>query len=230
MKQDSNQIFEKMRLLEDSDLLALRKFVCTRIAQVTNQQILELEDYHVTHAEHHELLKNKSARELNASDVSEILTLPSIVRLTSRFHRFKVDCVIDENGVQNRPEIYFRVVRPNFLEDVGTPHMDWWYHSAAGLEHTKGTTFKVWISLCSEPGLSGLKFFPNADVSKIKWVKVGKGVSCDPNQPGLGTSYLPQVSPGEGLIFCDDVLHQGALNLGRKTRVSIEITFVPKTL
>jgi hypothetical protein len=226
----TNPIFEKLKLLEYNDLTALRNFVCNRIAEVTQQPICELENYHITHTQHHELMKKKSAREFSGSVISEILGLPSMIRLTSKFHRYTIDRVVDENGIHDRPEIYFRVVRPNQLEDVGLPHMDHWHHSAARLGHEKGSTYKVWISLCSEPGLSGLKFFPRADIRKIDWIEDGNGVKYDLNPEELGESCLPQVSPGDGFIFCDDVLHQGALNLGQKTRVSIEITFIPAFL
>lgn len=78
-----------------------------------------------------------------------------------------------------------------------------------------------------EPGLNGLQFFPDANTEHVAWTRDNRTVYCDSGQTALGAPHLPEIVSGEAFIFRDDVLHAGALNLGKKTRVSVEITFVP---
>jgi hypothetical protein len=227
MNQIGDQVFERLSLLDESDLCTIRTYVEERVQLITSKHITDLEYYHLSHSEFHHLLAKKSAREFSHEVVSNILQLPSIRFLMSRFEGYSIDQVIDENGIAKRPEIYFRIVRPNAVEDVGCPHMDTWYHQVAGLGHRSGTTYKVWISLSSEPGLSGLNFFPDADVLNVHWTSRGSSILCDTRQTSLGKAYLPNVASGDCFIFRDDVLHVGALNRGNTTRVSAEITLVP---
>ena len=226
----SPQVFEKIRLLDETDLDSFSGHIRNAIRRVTGTRILQLEDYHLTHSEHHGTMGRKSSRELSETSVHEIIGLQGIRSLQQRFSGYSISKVITEHGIKDRPEIYFRLVRPGAGDDVGCPHMDNWFHSIAGLPHRKGSTYKVWISLCSEPRFSGLQFFPDADIQEVEWKCINGKIYCDPKQEALGKAYLPDIKPGEAFIFRDDVLHAGAINRGRKTRVSAEITFVPEAL
>jgi hypothetical protein len=224
----STQTYEKVTLCNINDLAFIKNCIRERIFYATSIPIDTLEHYHLTHNDHHYRMRKKSTRQFTSDAVEQILGLPSLLYLVDRFSNYTIDRTIDENGIGDRPEIYFRLCRPGYEEDIGDPHMDCWYHQVAGLGHTKGSTYKVWIAICSQPQLNGLKFFPYADVENVQWVNRNSKPACTPGQVALGDPVLPAVTAGEAFIFKDDVIHMGALNEGDNTRVSVEITFVPK--
>lgn len=120
----ARQIFEKLSLLDEQDLDKMNGYVRESIELATGRRMEDLESYHISHSQFHSVMSRKSNREFREAIVLDILKMPSIQKLQERFEGYSVGCVVDEDGVGDRPEIYFRLVRPHTTEDVGCPHMD----------------------------------------------------------------------------------------------------------
>jgi len=169
----------------------------------------------------------KSSRQFSERDVQQFLELPSLIKIRERLPTFGFAHVVDERGFQERTEVYFRLVRPNKPCDVGMAHCDHWFHTQAGLAYEIGTTLKLWVSVSSEPGLNGLCFYPEANIEQLKLAFFEGQRAIATQEAILGEAVLPNLSCGDALLFRDDVIHAGALNIGTKTRCSIEVTFIP---
>lgn len=220
------KLFERIHVFSDGEIDWISKAVVPRIEGATQRRCNSLAAYHDTHGGHHHLLAPKRARQFPEVVVEEFFALPGLMALRSRLGEFDVDSVIDERGRGVSPEVYFRLVRPGCPSDVGMPHCDHWFHSKAGLPHEIGSTLKLWVSVCSEPGLNGLHFYPDASFESLHQVFIRGPQGESSYSHLLGQPLLPSVRAGEGFIFQDDVIHGGALNRGDKTRCSVEITFV----
>jgi len=173
-------------------------------------------------------MANKSARQFSESGVDEFLSLASVKLLREGMPHFSIGKSADERGIQERPEVYFRLVRPHAPSDVGIPHCDHWFHVQAGFPYSMGSTYKLWTSISSEPGLNGLCFFPNANVELLRSLFFEGSRDYRSVTQFSGDPVLPDVAPGDALLFRDDVIHGGAVNSGSTTRCSIEVTFVPR--
>ena len=228
MEQLICNMVKRVKVLSDEDLNTFKRSIQNAIELITGRALANLEDYHQSHSDFHGVLAPKSARIFRDSVVQELSKLSSMKALAEKFPDHKIANVIDENGTQERPEIYFRLSRPGIGSDVGCPHMDAWFHRASALQHAEGSTHKAWIAICVESGLNGLMFFPHADIANLEYSLFNARVYCDSDQAALGSAHLPTIESGEAFIFRDDVLHAGAVNGGSKTRVSVEVTFVPK--
>ena len=190
---------------------------------------IKLQEYHnfVSH-ELHAKLSSKRKRVLNNDEATQLLRLQGIQRLLSTYPNYQIcNVVFDSLSQDTRPEFHFRIVRPNQSSDVGTPHCDFWFYEAMNTRWGKNDTIKFWIPIVTEKGKNGLLFYPNAP-SSVPFHIIEKGnlsrplISIDLDE--LGPPILPSLKYGQAIMFLDDVIHCGALNLGRKTRVSLEIT------
>ncbi len=224
----SKDYYFPISVFSSMELSLISKIICDQVRRVTQIPLERIENYHLSHSRSHHLMAPKSARQFPESDVHTFLSLPSIKTLRAKFSDFDIGYVMDERGMQERSEVYFRLVRPNSPTDVGMPHCDHWFHTKAGLPHSIGTTYKLWIAVCAEPGLSGLCFFPESKVEQLGALFFEGIRDSSKYSSLLGTPVFPEVSPGDALLFLDDVVHGGALNRGTKTRCSIEITLVPR--
>ncbi len=129
-------------------------------------------------------------------------------------------------------EVYFRMVRPFFLSDVGVPHADSWYHKIYGEDGSEelANSFKIWIPVFPEPGTVGLSIWPqpNAlykDFKIYKKNKVEVPAISDKDMQQIKLQPIP-LKAGELLIFPPETIHCGMVNYGTKNRVSIEITLI----
>jgi len=172
-------------------------------------------------------MSSKRARVFQREAVSQILAMPFFLKLSKRFEKFTVSNIVTKTNKSDTKEIYFRLVRPLVTADVGCPHCDFWFHLEYGLEYAaRGNTWKCWIPITVEPLKSGLVIYPEAFIDEVAYTFQDKKISCDKHQLSLGESVLVPVQPGDMLLFRDDVIHSGAINKGRFTRSSIEITFI----
>ncbi len=141
--------------------------------------------------------------------------------------------IADEEGI-GYEEMDWRLVRPNQPNDIGPFHADAWFlelgHGIKPPHNMKA--IKVWVALCCEPGLNGLKVVP--DSQKKSWRYHGEfrhsfvKPQIDEDEANL-PSILLNTKPGEAVLFHDKLLHAGALNKGKYTRVSMEfMIFVNK--
>lgn len=221
--------FDHFRLLSREDLEEFRVIVLNHLRQA-GIGLPRLSEYHkyVSNEAHAHIFSRKSVRVLSPGAVNAVFRLPSMLSLCERFPCYSLSKVISDQGEADTAEVYFRLVRPNCPDDVGSPHCDRWFHEVYGLHYRASPTWKVWIALEVEPGLSGLQFFPHAEVDAIEWNFKDSKLLCDPNQACLGSPHLPNVEPGDALLFDSDTLHQGVLNRGSLSRVSVELTYVPQ--
>jgi hypothetical protein len=226
-------MYRKMFIYGSSELRIIKQMISNHLSAQINLTLEDIGNYHtyVSDKEHSEY-SHKNNRVFSKTDVGKFLALNGTQKIIEEFPDFELSNVLLDNSEEPREEVYFRIVRPNKNTDVGQPHCDRWFHEASSLKYTGLETWKVWISIEVENGLNGLAFYPNADYSRLKYeFSDSQGVrrpSLVSNDEIIGKPALAETVPGDVLIFSDDVLHAGLINQGNRTRVSIEITFVPK--
>jgi hypothetical protein len=127
------------------------------------------------------------------------------------------------------PEIYFRLVRPNKIEDISGPHTDGAYYEVTDKisEEKWKNWIKVWIPICHENRDNTLLLYPSSMNHSPKFIP--KEFQDKPRPVLLENieNYYPCLNPnldnGIALYFSPYLLH-GALNSmnSKYTRVSIE--------
>jgi ectoine hydroxylase-related dioxygenase (phytanoyl-CoA dioxygenase family) len=166
--------------------------------------------------------------------VDKIKKFPFLEKLTAVFDKFSISNVVyGDTIVEGREEVYWRIVRPGVIGDVGPIHADKWFHNVLGSGYGMFppgiTTVKIWIPIYCESGRSGLIVVPNSHKRDWRYEYVEKNGFKKPaileDVDNLGGELVP-TDPGTLLIFNERLLHGGAVNRGEMTRVSIEITLV----
>jgi hypothetical protein len=128
-------------------------------------------------------------------------------------------------------ELNWRLVRPDRQEDVGPVHLDkWFWDGGYGRMPAGHDRFKVWIAVFTEARANGLlvKPFSQRTPDWKHHFELRDGVHkpvLDERLSDLHLQLLP-LRPGEMVLFHDDLLHGGAVNHGRKCRVSVELTIL----
>lgn len=165
-------------------------------------------------------------------DSKQIRDLCGTSCLLKKYSNYRISTVVyDSRTKENRPEFYFRLVRPDQIGDVGSPHCDYWFDVATETNYGKETTLKFWVPLIQEPGLDGLNLYPEAPsvvVCKSETLEGIKRPKLQGDIGSIGQQHLASLSYGQALMFRDTVMHGGAVNSGKATRVSMEICLVPK--
>lgn len=193
---------------------------------LTNQfKALGIENYHkLSHLLPHEKLWHVTARVLPNNVTQKIRFMPFMQTLENIFGEFTL---ADEENV-GYEEIRWRIVRPNTHSDVGPMHADRWFVDLGhGIDVKNCKRVKVWIAIYCEPGLSGLSIVPGSH--KREWKFYGEkrqGImkpQFDESQVNLPI-VLPKTTPGQAIIFNDNLLHRGVVNQSKNTRVSLEFT------
>jgi hypothetical protein len=188
--------------------------------------------YHeLSHLIDHTKIWNKSNRCLPQEVVKTLKKKKFFSDLTAIFGHFAIsDIAYDDKTVSGQEEIYWRLVRPNVPTDVGPLHADSWFHEILGMKGKAfpedAFTLKIWIPVYCEPGKNGLLLVP--DSHKRTWRHSMKMVDNIPKPvfEDQADAVLINTPPGNMLIFHENMLHGGALNVGNQTRVSTEITMV----
>lgn len=197
-------------------------------------QACGIDNYHlISDRMDHSRLWTKRSRVLPQGSVDQIKSLPFITRLKEEFGEFAISDIIDTEQHHGKEEIYWRLVRPNHPNDVGSLHRDSWFHGAFNNGYgmfPEGTeTVKVWIPIYCEPGKNGLVLVAGSHLRDWNYhVETANGSVKPILDEDLSTidARLISTEPGNMLIFNENVLHGGAINQGKKTRVSVEITMV----
>lgn len=190
---------------------------------------LEMNRYH----EHCQMLDHKnmwpkSKRILDAQAVKIIRQTSLIKALEQEFGTFEIS---GEDGIEQE-ELYWRLVRPDGVTDVGPLHADEWFwklgHGQTPVGHQR---VKVWISIFSEPGKNGFKFVAGSHKKDWRYHGVAKDgfvkPQIDEDEASLGAEFF-QSKPGDAIVFHDRLLHGGAPG-GSSTRVSLEFTMFVKS-
>lgn len=133
--------------------------------------------------------------------------------------------------------IYWRLVRPFQKGDIGPYHRDSWFWELNKKFPRPSYSFsrvKVWIAIETESGKSGLLVESNSHRREnIKWEGDLRDGIMKPklleNKKNINMKLL-NTRPGNVVLFNDDLLHGGALNTGKYTRVSTEFTLLIKNI
>lgn len=176
----------------------------------------------------------KLRRCLPQSSCEKIKKLSFWQNIEKDFAPFKLGPVVYEKEVDHgRDEMYWRIVRPEEEGDVGTLHADRWFHESMKIRERvfpeNGNALKLWLALYVEKGLSGLAFVENSHKQQWDYNSVEIENTSKPrlklDEPKIETKLLPTAS-GDIIIFNEDIVHIGAINRSKSTRISLEITLI----
>ncbi len=189
---------------------------------------LDMNRYHEkSHLLDHKNMWPKSKRILGSDAVQTIRQTSLIKALEAEFGQFEIS---GEDGIE-KEEIYWRLVRPDGLTDVGPLHADEWFwklgHGQTPVGHQR---VKVWISIFSEPGKNGFKFVAGSHKKDWRYHGVERDgfvkPEIDEDEASLGAEFF-QGKPGDAIVFHDRLLHGGQPG-GTFSRVSLEFTMFVK--
>lgn len=222
--------YEIIDIFTGSEFQTIKSLITDHVSQKLGISI-DLPTYHrQVNNNGHLCMAPKSARVLTPGDSQKVLALSGTKSLLDSHPGYQIaNVVYDSKKAEDRPEFYFRLVRPNQPGDIGTPHCDFWFDQAMGTNYGVGNTIKFWLPIVLDPGKNGLLFYPDAP-KKVPFVILSQNgfnrplIDCSLTQ--LGVPVLPHPNYGQAIKFDDDILHCGALNKGVATRVSMEITLV----
>lgn len=197
---------------------------------------LGIENYHeISDRVNHSELWNKWNRIFPQNAVEQIKTMPFLSKLKAEFGDFAISDAVYNEQQKGREEIYWRLVRPGMASDITPLHKDKWFHDAfndgKGMFPQGVVTVKVWIPIYCEPSKNGLALLPGSQNKSWKYhIEVIDGVPRPIPDEDLSKAGAELVitDPGNLVIFNENILHGGMINLGDKTRVSAEITLVLK--
>jgi hypothetical protein len=132
------------------------------------------------------------------------------------------------SAIISHDELNWRLVRPHQPGDVGPLHADRWFWDAGyGSMPCGYGRFKIWMAIHTEPGANGLCIKPHSHRQEWKHhFEERDGVRkpvFDEDPAGISMELL-EMSPGDLVLFHDDLLHGGIVNRGKTCRVSLELT------
>lgn len=204
-----------------------------RIREIAPEQSARFEALPIDR--YHELAKlidHKAAwpklkRILEQPAVDKIRELPTFRRLEQEFGSF----VISDEESLGRENMYWRLVRPDSLSDVGPMHADQWFWALGhGVAPDDIQRVKVWIGIYCEKGQSGFRLVPGSH--RRDWPYHGENRDgfvkpvIDISDGELDI-HMFDGEPGDAIVFNDRMLHGGAVG-GSRTRVSLEFTMFVK--
>ena len=176
----------------------------------------------------HSKIWTKSCRTLAAKNLSEIKKLSFFLTFKRYFKKIKFSDE-EKNGYGI---INWRIVRPNCKKDLGPLHSDKWFWD---IDKSKKRNYKIpigmrkvrcWISLWSHKKY-GFKLVPYSQ-NKIFNYKVEHRHGR--NKPVFNEKKFNikpisiDSTPGNLIMFNDNLIHGGCLNNSKQTRVSMEFT------
>jgi hypothetical protein len=193
--------------------------------------------YHrLSHLVSHENLWRKPHRILPMESVVPFTRFDSIRNLMSALGggcRIS-DVTLFSGNAPAHPEVCWRLVRPDVPTDVGGMHTDKSFEkvlNSGQLAYAEDeSTIKMWIAVHTVPGLNGLYMVPGSH--RRTWRFAHRSAADGYERPVLDeplgeyTRELVPTSPGQALLFHEDLLHGGAVNTAPTCRVSLELTFV----
>ena len=200
------------------------------------EENISIENYHVVSDYlDHAKIWTKSARILKADFVEWFLVSNFAKNLEKKYGKF----IISDESNLGWPDIYWRLVRPNQIGDVGPLHRDSWFwklnaHWCSEILKSKKSYYrlKVWIPIYTETGLNGLLVEPYSQTREdIKWSEEERHGIKKPVLINPLSEFKPELldtKPGDAVVFNDNLIHGGAFNNGAKSRISVEFTLILK--
>ena len=202
------------------------------VAEFINKNNLDIKNYHKVSCKlNHSKIWKKTSRVLPLDFLKNFYKTNLFKELNDLFGNFEISD--EENfGFGN---IYWRLVRPNENSDIGPLHRDSWFwelNKSFPRPEYSFERIKVWIAIETEPNKSGLLVEENSHKRKdILWKGefrdgIKKPILLEENKK-FNMKLVP-TKPGDLIIFNDDLLHGGALNKSKNTRVSVEFTLITR--
>jgi hypothetical protein len=208
-------------------LFTMRSVVLTHISQIFDQSFDGSFEAaaHYCAGEGFGRIKEKMARLLPLDLVNE-------AKLALTDHGFLSSCratsefITDEEGL-GYENLYWRLVRPNQLSDVGPVHADYWFWDLGhGTIDSSFVRVKTWMPLMQGEGEPGLLVLPGSHTSTFEfdsWVDLAGKRKPRPKDRDLQDRLSPApIRCGEAIVFHDRLLHGGRTTSG--LRLSVEWT------
>ena len=210
------------------------KVTSKQIDELISIKKIKIRNYHeISEKINHSKLWNKKSRILPKEFYIKFINSRFFHNLENLFGTIEIS---DEESL-GYGNIYWRLVRPYKTEDVGPYHRDSWFWELNKNFPKPNYPFKrikVWIAIETEIGKSGLLVEKNSHKRKdINWEGQLRHGIIKPVLLDKKDSFkmsLVDTSPGDTIIFNDDLIHGGAINYGSKTRVSTEFTILQKQI
>jgi len=148
--------YEIIDIFTGSEFQTIKSLITDHVSQKLGISI-DLPTYHrQVNNNGHLCMAPKSARVLTPGDSQKVLALSGTKSLLDSHPGYQIaNVVYDSKKSEDRPEFYFRLVRPNQPGDIGTPHCDFWFDEAMGTNHGVGNTIKFWLPIVLDPGKNG---------------------------------------------------------------------------
>ena len=162
----------------------------------------------------------KEARLLGCQYVEELMRMSFFERITQQ---------LGPSATINHDELYWRIVRPDHPEDVGPVHADRWFRDDdTGAPPAGYDRFKIWMAIETEATTDCLTvkaYSQRSDHRKQRcelksWIHESR---IDESENLVQQVELP-LSPGQMVLFHDALVLGGAINRGKRCRVSLELT------
>jgi len=171
-----------------------------------------------------ELLKVKKNRifsQSNSLKALQILNSNNLLRLLDPSFITDEECL-------GYPNIYWRCVRANINDDVGSVHADEWFWALGhGSTPPNYTRVKVWIPIIQDDDNPSLLILPASHLEYFDYEYVedssGKKRPVFNNSEIIDRMIPAPVKNGECIVFNDRLLHGGRST--KLTRLSVEMTY-----
>lgn len=224
--------FAHIKLFTPEELATIRGYIRQIIEKNIGLNIEDLATYHAHVTEdQHQLMSTKVNRILTADQSDTVINFESVQNIFRLLPNYvPMPVIYGWSGKEDRPEVYFRLVRPGRTSDVGVMHKDLWFHELYNSD-LNDVSYKLWIAIEGAPSQNGLYIYPESREMDLKYKTVetqdGPRPVPDFEAGHVGQELLVPTASGDAILFQDTLLHRGAVNAAGTTRVSVEITFAP---
>ncbi len=199
-------------------------------SNISLPQNFKLNEYHLYFTnEIHSVIWPKQSRLFSASFLSSKPVSFWLDQVSSIVQNYKV---LDVEKI-GYPEVYFRIVRPNFKDDIAGAHTDGAFYSITNAisEETWQKWIKIWSPVLFEPNFNTIGFYPISLINKPHFIP---SLESDKSRPVLQDSVLvfgnaeyPAKHQGDVIAFSPHILHAALNESSSLTRVSIEFAIGP---
>lgn len=193
-------------------------------------QNFKLNEYHLYFPEEvHSVIWPKQSRLFSATFLSSKPVSAWLDRMSTLVQKYKV-LDVEKIGYQ---EVYFRIVRPNFKNDIAGAHTDGAFYSIANAisEENWKRWIKIWCPILFEPNSNTIGFYPSSLINKPHFMP---SLESDKSRPVLqnsvsdfGNAEYPAKLQGDIIAFSPYILHAALNESSSATRVSIEFAIGP---
>ena len=195
---------------------------------------IQIQNYHfISNKLEHSKIWPKISRILPSNFVSDFYSTDFFKKISKIFDPLKVS---DEENL-GYGNIYWRLVRPKEPNDIGPLHRDSWFwelNKDFPRPNIPFSRIKVWIAIETEPFKSGLLVEDDSHKrNDVKWKGEFRHGIMKPVMLSKESSFKMKLIPtnsGDVIFFNDNLVHGGALNKGKNTRVSVEFTLICKRI